>query len=175
MITRSIITASVFALCMFISAANACDQCRQSSRMSCHSRTCASSVKRMHPGHRRHHKPVAKQPGVPAIARFHPVPTRPVFEPRHALPRAMSAPLPRLAVPPDTEPLVPPPPESVMRGAPLRTADRADSMLKPMQAPSLPADHSSSHGTRQASYQTAPATPAQSSFAWFFHPADSQR
>ena len=138
--------------------------------------------------HRLHHGRRApkqrKKATIPAIARFHPVPTRPVFELRHALPRPTVAPLRPVPVPPP--PLDAPGGElpqdasaaSVVRPAPARTTRRLDSEPRTMRAPDLPAKARSNagvtHGTRRASH-VAPVTPARRSFAWFFSPPNDDR
>jgi hypothetical protein len=154
-----------------------CQSCGQASRSihagrcypNCNS-SCLAGARHIRPRHGHGHGQRAKQeqkdPGVPAIARFHPMPTRPVFEPRHALPRPIPAPLPRTQAPVEANE-----PASVLRQRPTRSVRHIDSEPRRLAAPDMPEEHN----VRQATYIASPAAPAPRAFAWFFHPADESR
>ena len=110
-----------------------------------------------------------KSSGMPAIARFHPVPTRPVFEPRHALPR------PKLIVPPppvDREIRKPmPEPASVLESMVPSASDSAPQTIK-LEAPTtVDVDQvTTGETTIRTSYHAKPTARAKRPFAWFFRP-----
>ena len=120
-------------------------------------RTCALRPRMTHHGR----KGGVKDKSIPAIARFHPVPTRPVFEPRHVAP-AFAPPIVNSVRLPSEEPPKVPSPASV-----LKHAEAEGPKLTP--PPVEQSQVSDGSKNRRASY-TSPAHKPRPTFAWFFLP-----
>jgi hypothetical protein len=133
-------------------------------------RTCALRPRMLR--HGREHQP--KDKSIRAIARFHPVPTRPVFEPRHVGPVLAPPVITVMDLPSSNLPKVPSP-ESVLR----RVEVKPERTLAPSDAPILKptpktVESHDSHAQRASYTVPAPAAKkvpaARPAFAWFFRP-----
>ena len=168
---------SLVAAAMWMTTAEAHGQCRQCGHASqrihagrCYP-SCTTACRRcaLRPlmvGHGRDRR--AKDKAIPAIARFHPVPTRPVFEPRRIVPTFAPPVVNVMELPSSMLPRVPSP-ESVLRRAadePIQPIESADVPL-PLSKPE--AAESPESPTQRASY-AAPEPFARPAFAWFFLP-----